>query len=460
MTVRRRARSPRAIAAFALSLLWLPCVTASAPASAAEPHYAFAVISGVMKSAADEPAAQRLINAIGLDQRLAFVVYDGNLKGAHERCADTLYDQRQQWLQASAVPLVAIPGQHDWADCGSAAAGNYDAAERLDFLRQTLFSDTSSLGRPTLTLTRESEVARFRAFRENVRWEAEDTVFVGLNVVGGNNHYSDAGGRNGEFDDRAIASAFWLEHAAEYAKRRRAKALVVFMEADPNFSRYEEHTDRFPWLRFARHRKPDGYLEFKRSLVNAAQTFRGPVILIHRDAHAPAAGFVIDQPLYNDKGARVDNLTRIGIAPRDPATQWVSFDVNYGRPVPFRVSIHNVSAVLPLPTPAASSAAPAPAPSSTATVPGAGIEPLPGIQYVMPAPPASATPPAVASPAVAPPASPPPSPPSEPPLLPGTFGAEPAQPSSATPASAASAPPTPGGMPPPGAPNSVQGGGS
>lgn len=458
MTVRRRARPHRTIAALALSLAWLPCVMASLPAKAAEPRYAFAVISGVMKSAADEPAAQRLINAIELDQRLSFVVYDGNLKGAHERCADALYDQRQQLLQASAVPLVAIPGQHDWADCGSAAGGNYDAAERLDFLRQTLFSDTRSLGRPALTLTRESDVARFRAFRENVRWVAEDTVFVGLNVVGGNNHYSDAGGRNGEFDDRAIASAFWLEHAAEYAKRRRAKALVVFIEADPNFSRYEEHTDRFPWLRFARHRQPDGYLEFKRSLVNAAQTFRGPVILIHHDAHPTAAGFIIDQPLYNDKGARVDNLTRIGIAPRDPATQWVVFDVNYGRPVPFRVSVRSVSKALPLPALPASPAAPTQAPSSgtNAPGPGTGIEPLPGIQYVMPAPPS----PAGSAPAVAPPASTPSLPASEPPLLPDTFGAGPTQPASATPASPASAPPVPGGTLPPAEPNSVQGGGS
>lgn len=446
MTARRRARPYPYRAIAALALVCAPCAVAHARAEA--PRYAFAVISGVMKSPADEPAARRLIEAIGLDRRLSFVVYDGNLKGAHERCSDALYDRRQQLLQTSDIPLVALPGQHDWADCASSSAGGYDAAERLDFLRQTLFSDTNSLGRPTLALTRESEAARFRVFRENVRWEAEDTVFVGLNVVGGNNHYSDAGGRNGEFDDRAIASAFWLEHAAEYAKRRRAKALVVFIEADPNFSRYEEHTDRFPWLRFARHRRPDGYLEFKRSLVRAAQTFSGPVILIHHDAHAQAAGFVIDQPLYNDKGARIANLTRIAIAPRNPSTQWVLFDVNDGRRVPFRVSVRNVSSVLPLPTPPIAPIAPMQAPASSTNVPGPALAPLPGIQYVMPAP------------AIAQPASAPPAPASEPPLLPGTFGTGQAQPASATPASTASAPPAPGSALPPAEPNSVQGGGS
>lgn len=446
MTRRRRAHAQlRQLARRSLTAVGLALAFAI-PAQAVETRFSFAVISGVMKSAASEASAQRLLEAIGLDQRLSFVVYDGNIKGADERCADSLFERRQQLLEASAIPVVVVPGQHDWADCASAAGGGYDAAERLDFLRQTLYSDRASLGKPTLALTRESEVARFRAFRENVRWEAEDTVFVSLNVVGGNNHYSDAGGRNGEFDDRAIASAFWLEHAAEYAKRRHAKALVVFMEADPDFSRYEEHADRFAWLRFARRRKPDGYLEFKRALVNAARTFRGPVVLIHHDAQTPAKGFAIDQPLYNDKGDRVANLTRIAIAPRDATTQWVALEVNYGRPAPFHVSVRVIPKSLPAPAAAPSVAPPATtqAPASATGNPGTLIEPLPGIQYVMPAPPASA----------------PPAPQPEPPLLPdaaqGGSALQSAPPVPASPASAASAPRAPEGA----TPYSVQGGGS
>ena len=452
MTARRQAHPHRRTASLALVLACVSCFATRV--GAAEPRYAFAVVSGVIETSADEPAAQRLIEAIGLDRHLAFAVYDGNLKGPGERCADGLYERRQQWLQGSAIPLVVIPGQYDWADCGSVAGGGYDAAERLDFLRQTLFSDTTSLGQSTLTLTRESEVARFHAFRENVRWEHGDTVFVGVDVVGGNNHYSDAGGRNGEFDDRAIASAFWLEHAAEYAKRRRAKALVVFIEADPDFSRYEEHADRFPWLHFARHRKPDGYLGFKRSLVNAAQTFRGPVILIHHGTHVPAGGFTIDQPLYNDKGVRVANLTRIAIAPHEPRSQWVLFDVNYGRRVPFDVSVRRIPKAL-----ATRPLAPAPqieTPSSDAVPPRPTSEPLPGIQYVQPAMPS--------------PASVAPVPPQEPPLLPGTSNegpaasapntlSAPAAPTPTSPASTTGAP-SGNGARPPARPNSVQGGGS
>jgi hypothetical protein len=419
----------------------------AASARPAEPSYSFAVLSGAIRSSADEPDAQRLFEAIGLDQRLSFIVYDGNLKGADEPCADALYERRQQLMQTSTVPLVVLPGQHDWADCASTVAGGYDAVERLDFLRQTMFSDSASLGNPALPLTRESEVARFHAFRENVRWETGETVFVGLNVVGGNNHYSDAGGRNGEFDDRAIASAFWLEHAAEYAKRRGARALVVFVEGDPDFSRYEEHADRFAWLRFARHRKRDGYLEFKRSLVNAAQTFRGPVLVIHHDAHPLAAGFAIDQPLFNDRGARIDNLTRIAVAPRDAATQWIEIDVRFGRPAPFRVSIRTVPKKL---ANAPQNIWQPPAPASTPNASAPVIGPLPGIQNVPPAPPPTAPMPT--------------EPASEPPLLPdGSAGSAsddtPAMRGAPVPASAPvrSLPP---GAPFQPAPNSMQGGGS
>lgn len=453
MRALRRTQARRVIQVLAAAAsICLLSAAAPAVAFAAEPRYAFAVISSAIRSPADELAAQRLIEAIGLDDHLSFVVYDGNIKGASEPCADALYDRRQQWLQASTIPLIVIPGEHDWADCASTAAGGYDAAERLDFLRQTMFSDTVSLGRRTLSLTRESEVARFHAFRENVRWETGDTVFVGLDVVGGNNHYSDAGGRNGEFDDRAIASAFWLEHAAEYAKRHGAKALVVFIEADPDFSRYEEHADRFAWLRFARHRKRDGYLEFKRSLVNAAQTFRGPVIVVHRDAHALAGGFTIDNPLYNNKGARVANLTRIAIAPSDATTQWIQFNVSFGRPAPFRVSVRTVPKALPV-----SPAVPWQSPASVPGASGPTTGPLPGIQNVPPALPTVPPPVPLPAPEPATPAS-------EPPLLPDGSAPETAPATQGTPPAPASAPPrqqrAPGSVFPGPMPGSMQGGGS
>lgn len=333
-----------------VSLVSLVPLAAFAQLAHAEaPRFAFAVIAGTMQSPADEAPTQRLIEAISRDREVSFVVYDGNLKGAKEACRDALYERRHALLETSRPALFFIPGQHDWADCGTAEAGGFDPVERLDQLRQTLFTDSTSMGQNPIALTRESEVSRFRPFRENVRWQVGDTVFVGLNAPGPNNHYLTAGGRNGEFEDRVIANAFWLEHAGEYAKRRDARAIVVFIQGDPDPERYE-HPDRFAWLRFARNTRRDGFLEFKRSLVKLAQIFRGPVLVIHCDDERASAGFVIDQPLRNDKGMLVSNLTRVALAPHDRLNQWIQIEADLGKKPPFRVSVRDVPKQMPMPT--------------------------------------------------------------------------------------------------------------
>ncbi|CAB3678602.1 hypothetical protein LMG27174_02524 [Paraburkholderia rhynchosiae] len=322
---------------------------AAAPAYAAARNYSFAVIANTMQSSADEAPTQRLIDAIGRERDVSFIVYDGNLKGPKETCHDALYERRHALLETSRPALIFIPGQHDWVDCATAQAGGFDPVERLDQLRQTLFSDPNSMGQNPIALTRESEVSRFRPYRENVRWLMGDTVFVGLNAPGPNNHYLTAGGRNGEFEDRVIANAFWLEHAGEYAKRRDARAIVVFIQGDPDPERYER-PERFAWLRFGRNPRRDGFLEFKRSLVKLAQTFRGPVLVIHSDDERASAGFVIDQPLRNDKGNLVTNLTRVALAPHDRLNQWIQIETDFGRKTPFRVSVRDVPRQMPMPT--------------------------------------------------------------------------------------------------------------
>jgi len=347
------------IAALAALCAW------TTPARAEASRFTFAVIADTMRSPADEASTQRLLDAIGRERAVRFIVYDGNLKGPKEVCRDTLYERRYALLENSRLPLFFIPGEHDWVDCGTAEAGGFDPVERLDLLRQTLFADSTSMGQNPIALTRESEVSRFRPFRENVRWvmsesanekandrtadQARDIVFVGLNAPGPNNHYLTAGGRNGEFEDRVIANAFWLEHAGEYAKRRDARAIVVFIEGDFDPERYKR-PERFAWLHFARSTRRDGFLELKRSLVKLAQTFHGPVVVIHADDERVAGGFVIDQPLRNDKGMAVTNLTRIGLAPRDRFNQWIQIEADFGRKTPFRVSVHDVPKQIPLPT--------------------------------------------------------------------------------------------------------------
>ncbi|CAB3789603.1 hypothetical protein LMG28688_02923 [Paraburkholderia caffeinitolerans] len=328
-----------------LALFGLP-LAALAQDPSPSPRYSFAVVANVVTEPGDEITLQRLIDAIGRDPQLSFAVYDGNLKGPRETCTDRLYDRRRALLDASRVPLVFVPGQRDWSTCGGSGAGGYDPVERLDFLRQNFFTDTNSLGQSPLTLTRESEVSRFRPYRENTRWQLGDTVFIALNAPDGNNHYLNAGGRNGEFEDRVIANGFWLEHAAEFARRRNARAIVIFMQGNAMPEQYE-HQERFAWLRFRRTPR-DGYTELRRSLTKLAETFRGPVILVQPETTKLARGFTIDQPLRNEKGIRIANVTRIAFSLHDPLTQWLQIDADMARRTPLRVSVHEVPKHLPL----------------------------------------------------------------------------------------------------------------
>jgi hypothetical protein len=351
----------------------------------------FAIASNVLDKPAGETALQHLLNAIGQERNTSFIVYDGDLKGETEPCRDSLYNTRQQIFDSSRKPVVLLPGGNDWASCGLAQAGSYDPFERLDFIRQLFFGDSSSLGQTPMNVIRESDVARFRPFRENVRWQTDGVAFIGLNAPAPNNHYLTAGGRNGEFEDRSVANAFWLEHAVETARRSEMRAVVVILQGDPDFARYERR-DRFAWLHFSRgDTSRDGFLELKRSLVKAAELFRGPVIVIHTSDTPIPRGFRIDQPLRNDKGTVVANLTRIAIGLKKPQSQWLEVESDFaGRP-PFRVRVRDVI-VRPVapgqasaPTVPGSSPIPssAPSPSSSAAP---SPSPIPGVETDTPGP--------------------------------------------------------------------------
>jgi hypothetical protein len=409
---------------------------ASQSAHAEAPPISFAIASNVVNKPADETTLQLMLDAIGRDRNTSFIVYDGNLKSESEPCRDTLYNTRQQIFDSSRKPVVLLPGGNDWASCNLSHAGGYDPVERLDFIRQLFFGDSNSLGQTPISVIRESDVARFRPFRENVRWQTNGIAFIGLNAPAPNNHYLTAGGRNGEFEDRSVANAFWLEHAVETARRTDMRAVVVFLQGDPDFARYERR-DRFAWLRFSRgDTSRDGFLELKRSLVKAAESFRGPMIVIHGSDTPVAKGFRIDQPLRNDKGAVVTNLTRIAIGLKNPQSQWLEVESDLNWRPPFRVRVRDVTV-----RPNAPAQASAPAASSLPSVENGAPGPSSFFQQMQPVQqhptPAPADDNAASNPAPAVPPLPPLLNPNPPPTLPPILSA----PSNATtPASGASNP--------------------
>ncbi len=331
--VKRTCHCVMALASMLASALY---AAPSLPANSLSPT--FAVLAGTLSVPFGETQTQRLFEGIEREGDIAFIVYTGGIKSATESCHDQLYEQRQTFLGKSRIPLILIPGQHDWSNCDTQQAGAYDPVERLDFMRQTIFADTVSLGQNPLPLIRESEIARFRPYRENVRWTQDDIIFIGLNAPSPNNRYLTAGGRNGEFEDRVIANAFWIDHAVEYAKRRHARALVIVIEGDPQFER-QERTKHLTWFSFNRPRTRDGFHEFKQNLVKAALAFQQTILLIHPSATRLPTDFRIDHPLRGNKGEVINNLTRIAIAPHPHLLQWLRITVKSREQLSFQISV-------------------------------------------------------------------------------------------------------------------------
>jgi hypothetical protein len=359
------------------------CAQAAAPTPARSIPLTFAIASDVVDKSDDDTPLRQMIDALGRERDLSLVIYDGNLKSETQSCNDTFYEARKRLFDTSRKPIVLLPGGDDWATCGLSRAGNYDPVERLDFIRQTFFGDSTALGQAAMPVIRESDVARFRPFRENVRWQAAGIEFVGLNAPAPNNHFLSAGGRNGEFEDRSVANTFWLEHAAESARRSEMRAIVVVLQGDPDFMHYERR-DRFAWLRFSRsEEKRDGFLELKRALVRAAEAFHGPLIVIHDSNAQLANGFRIDQPLRSDKGVVVTNLTRIEMNLKKPQSQWLEVTADFEWRAPFHVRVRDViikpataaqGASSSTSTPATSGASSAPATSAPPATPASNVE--------------------------------------------------------------------------------------
>ncbi|WP_423909541.1 hypothetical protein [Caballeronia sp.] len=357
------------------------CAQAAAPTPVHPAPLTFAIASDVVDKSADDTPLRQMIDALGRERDLSLVIYDGNLKSETQPCNDTFYEARRRLFDTSRKPVVLLPGGNDWATCGLSRAGNYDPVERLDFIRQTFFGDSTALGQAAMPVIRESDVARFRPFHENVRWQAGGIEFVGLNTPAPNNHFLSAGGRNGEFEDRSVANTFWLEHAAESARRSEMRAIVVVLQGDPDFMHYERR-DRFAWLRFSRsEEKRDGFLELKRALVRVAEAFHGPLIVIHDSNAQLANGFRIDQPLRNDKGVVVTNLTRIEMNLKKPQSQWLEVTADFEWRAPFHVRVRDViikpattAQGAPTSTAATSSASSTPATPALPATPASNVE--------------------------------------------------------------------------------------
>lgn len=246
---------------------------------------------------------------------LAFVVHDGDIKAGATPCTDEVFESVRAQFQTIRHPLIYVFGDNEWSDCSKVKTNRFNPEERLQKLRDLFTQGDQSLGQKTLTLKRQSDDARFAAFRENVRWTMGGVMFAGVNAPGDDNHFGTP-----EFGLRNAANIAWIREAFELAARDGSRAVMIIMQANPHFDLVSTNRSRL------------GFNEMLKVIERETLAFKKPVVLVHGDSHY----FRIDQPLMGTKSKRrIENFTRVETF-GNPDVHWIRVSVAENDPNVFR----------------------------------------------------------------------------------------------------------------------------
>ena len=211
----------------------------------ADREFAFGVLGDIPYSQAEVEKLDGVIERMNA-QALAFVVHVGDVGSSAraQACGDGWLEARQRQFAKLRHAFVLLPGDNEWSDCA-------DAAARLAAWRGRFCAAV-----PGLALERQP------GHCENVRWQAGNMAFIGLNVPGGGNPYL--------ADARMAATLEWLDESLSAAEEQRAARIFVFIHADPRFERLGAE---------------DAYARLRAVLATHAAWFRGRLVLVHGDTH-------------------------------------------------------------------------------------------------------------------------------------------------------------------------------
>ena len=117
---------------------------------------------------------------------------------------------------------------------------------------------------------------------------------------------------------RKAANLHWLDEGFAYAKRIRAKGILIDWQADLNFNN-EQH--------LANPHDRDAFPAYVDALRSETMRFPGQVALVHGDSHY----FKIDKPINLPSGGVLANFTRVETFGARQ-THWVSATIDPGDP--------------------------------------------------------------------------------------------------------------------------------
>ena len=207
---------------------------AAAPAVAPE-RFTFAVIGCVPYARYNDggKAFPRLIEEVNRHAPV-FTVHVGDTLSGSENPTDALLLQRRNDFNTFDGPLIYTPGDNEWTDSHTGAAGGHDPLERLAKIRELYFAEEHSLGKTTIPLVTQRRDPAFKKFVENARWAHGGVVFATVHVVGSNNNNQPAvPGAVAEWQERDAANEAWVRAVFAEARSTNALGVALFIQADP-----------------------------------------------------------------------------------------------------------------------------------------------------------------------------------------------------------------------------------
>jgi len=254
----------------------------------------------------------------------AFSIHVGDTKSGGSLCDDVMLAEQLAFMNRFQSALVYTPGDNEWTDCHREDAGGFDPVERLARIRQMYFYEAKSLGQAPLALERQADLFDgYPEYVENARFIYNDVAFVTAHVVGSNNNFEPRDPKAvAEFYARDEANIFWTVDSFAKAKEQGAKAVVMAIHAQV-FDAKTYYAD------FPRH---SGHKAWVDAFLAAADSFGGPVLLIHGDSHV----FKIDRPFRKNR-KRVENVMRLEVfGAREMHAVEVTVDPDSADPFGFR----------------------------------------------------------------------------------------------------------------------------
>ena len=86
-----------------------------------------------------------------------------------------------------------------------------------------------------MTLERQSADPAYASYPENVRWAVKSVMFAGLHIVGSNNNLGRTPAGDAEYAARNAANLTWLAGTFERARAEGHKAVMLIIQANPDF---------------------------------------------------------------------------------------------------------------------------------------------------------------------------------------------------------------------------------